>query len=397
MGDAVKTLRSILFWSHLTVGAAAGVVILIMSATGAILAMKPQILNLVERQVRFVEPHGPRLAPSALLAAARDHRPGVQPVSFTLDNSDPSVSAAIGFPQGATVYVDPYSAAVLGEGSTTAQNVFRTVENWHRWLAVSGDNRANARSITGAANVGFLLLGLSGIYLWWPRKWSAQHTRAILVFKRGARGRARDFNWHNVIGFWCAPVIVIMTATGVVMSYPWANAMLYRAAGSPLPNVGGGPRGARQAGQDRPVERVEIDPSQIDVLWSRAEQQMPTWRVMTMRLPERAGGPAAFTISDRTSWNAFARSQLTLDSTTGDVHSWQPYSGTTRGQKARGWVRFGHTGELGGRTGQVMAGLACLGGVFLVYTGISLAIRRLIQFVARSRRVVIMPCEAESE
>ena len=390
----MKTLRSILFWSHLAVGAIAGVVILIMSATGAILAMKPQILNLVERQVRFVESRGERLAPSALIVAARDHRPDVQPLSFTLDNSESSVSAAIGFPQGVAVYVDPYSGAVLGEGSTASQNFFRTVENWHRWLAVSADNRAGARSVTGAANFGFLLLALSGISLWWPRKWSAQHTRAILVFKRGARGRPRDFNWHNVIGFWCAPVIVIMTAPGVVMSYPWANDLLYRAAGSPLPIAGGG-RGGPGGGERQ--GRVGIDPSQIDVLWTRAEQQMPTWRVMTMRLPERAGGPAAFTISDRTSWNAFARSQLTLDSATGDVRSWQPYSATTRGQKARGWIRFGHTGELGGRTGQAIAGVACLGGVFLVYTGISLAIRRLIQFIARSRRVVIIPREIESD
>jgi len=149
----VKTLRSILFWSHLAVGAIAGVVILIMSATGAILAMKPQILNLVERQVRFVESRGERLAPSALIVAARDHRPDVQPLSFTLDNSESSVSAAIGFPQGVAVYVDPYSGAVLGEGSTASQNFFRTVENWHRWLAVSADNRAGTRSVTGELRI----------------------------------------------------------------------------------------------------------------------------------------------------------------------------------------------------------------------------------------------------
>jgi uncharacterized iron-regulated membrane protein len=43
----------------------------------------------------------------------------------------------------------------------------------------------------------------------------------------------------------------------------------------------------------------------------------------------------------------------------------------------RGWLRFAHTGELGGLTGQIIAGVGCLGGVFLVGTGLSLAFRRL--------------------
>ena len=43
----------------------------------------------------------------------------------------------------------------------------------------------------------------------------------------------------------------------------------------------------------------------------------------------------------------------------------------------RGWLRFAHTGELGGLPGQLVAGIGCLGGVMLVYTGLSLAFRRL--------------------
>jgi uncharacterized iron-regulated membrane protein len=96
-----------------------------------------------------------------------------------------------------------------------------------------------------------------------------------------------------------------------------------------------------------------------------------------MRLPSRQAGPVAFTITDGANWNAFARSTLTLDSMSGDTIQWQPYEGGNLGQKVRGWLRFAHTGELGGLTGQIAAGLGCLGGVFLVCTGLSLAFRRL--------------------
>jgi uncharacterized iron-regulated membrane protein len=97
-------------------------------------------------------------------------------------------------------------------------------------------------------------------------------------------------------------------------------------------------------------------------------------------------------MSDRNHWNSFARSTLTLDASTGADVRWEPYDQGSRGQKLRGWLRFAHTGELGGRAGEAVAGLASAGGAFLVYTGISLALRRLAAW--RARRRASLPTEA---
>src|SRR5262245_55878918 len=369
----MKRLRSVLFWMHLTAGVMAGLVILIMSFTGAVLAMKPQIVKAIDRRVRVVAPRRePRVPASALVAAVRAGRPGATATSLTIDR-DPAASAAVGI-EGATIYVDPYEGSVLGEGSTRTQTFFRTIENWHRWIGLSAENRALAKSITGASNLAFLALAVSGVYLWWPRKWSAQHTRPILAFKRAATARARDFNWHNVIGFWCAPVIIVMTATATVLSYAWASDLLYRAMGSTPPSAN------RAAPPSVARSTSALTAEQIDRAWTRADALMPTWSVMTVRLPNQGSGAISFTISDRRSWNVFARSQLTVDTASGEVRQWQPYENFSLGQKARGWFRFAHTGELAGITGQLIAGVACAGGVALVWTGLSLALRRLVNW-----------------
>ena len=83
---------------------------------------------------------------------------------------------------------------------------------WHRYIAQSGDARPRGKMITGACNVGFLFLAVSGIYLWWPRSWTGTALRNVITFKRGLSGKARDWNWHNVIGFWSAPVLIVLTA-----------------------------------------------------------------------------------------------------------------------------------------------------------------------------------------
>jgi uncharacterized iron-regulated membrane protein len=110
---------------------------------------------------------------------------------------------------------------------------------------------------------------------------------------------------------------------------------------------------------------------------------------MIIRMPARPGGPVAFSMSDREYWNSFARSTLTLDGRTGAEVRWEPYAASSAGQKLRGWMRFAHTGELGGLAGEAVAGLASAGGGFLVWTGIALALRRFSAWRARRRAAAL--------
>ncbi|MEO8259348.1 MAG: PepSY domain-containing protein [Acidobacteriota bacterium] len=419
----MKLFRSVLFWTHLTAGAVTAVVILVMSFTGVVLALKPQIQDWVERDVRYVTPPGsPRLGAHALLTAVKTANPAASPQTLVLA-SDPGTAATVNLGRDGTVYVDPYTGAVLGTGSAATTRFFQSMTSWHRYMGATGEYRATGRSATGIGNLAFLLLAVTGLYIWWPKQLTLQYLKPILCFRRTSTGRARDFNWHNTIGFWCLIPIVIMTVSGAVISYPWASNLVYRLTGSPVPagrgggtaaaaenrggrggeqarggerprggdpgrgegnTRGGAPRGEgaarpdgpREAGGE-PREAPAVIPAGLDQIWARAERQVPTWSLLSMRLPNRDDGPVAFTITDGAHWNAFARSNLTLNAASGDVIQWQPYEAGSLGQKARGWMRFAHTGELGGLTGQVIAGLGCLGGVFLVYTGLALALRRL--------------------
>ena len=104
-----------------------------------------------------------------------------------------------------------------------------------------------------------------------------------------------------------------------------------------------------------------------------------------MRIQERTNGPLSFTITDATHWNPFARSQLIVSGRSGEMVRWEPCNGTSRGQRWRLWARFAHTGEPGGLTGQVIAGLASAAGALLVYTGLSLAFRRLARALKPAR------------
>jgi uncharacterized iron-regulated membrane protein len=381
----MKAIRSVLFWTHLSAGMLGGVVILVMSFTGVALALRPQIQNWIDSDVRYVAPVGQRLAPHDLLMRVQNAK-GEAPQSLALV-SEADVAALVGLPGEGNVYVNPYTGEILGKQSERAIAFFQSMVSWHRYMGAEGESRATGRAWTGASNLGFLVLGLTGLYIWWPKQLTARHLRPIVWFRSTSTAKARDFNWHNTIGFWCLIPIVIMTASGAVISYPWATNLVYRLSGSPVPPArGAGPGGGGAAAEGRggggaaPAAARAVIPDALNQVVAAAERQVPTWQQLSFRLPTRAGGPVSFTIVDGAQWNDFARSQLTVNSATAEVAQWQPYEAQNRGQKVRGWLRFAHTGELGGLLGQIVAGIGCLGGMFLVYTGLALAYRRLVNW-----------------
>jgi uncharacterized iron-regulated membrane protein len=202
-----------------------------------------------------------------------------------------------------------------------------------------------------------------------------------MLFDCRLRGRARDFNWHNVIGIWCAPVLLVVTLTGLVMSYQWANNLLFALTGNEAPPPAqrpAAPEGEDQ-GANRPASRSDETrvPAGLDGLWQRAERQVPGWVTISLRMPPRPDGPLTFVIQEPVGWHPAPRSQLVLNASTGEIVKWEPFAGQNLGRRLRAWVRPLHTGEAGGITGQAVAGIASAGATVLVWTGLLLAWRRL--------------------
>jgi len=310
----------------------------------------------------------------AFLAQALQ-RESDQAVSVTW-RSQPNSTVELVYSRSRTVFLISYNGQILEDRAVKLRSFFYGAENIHRWLGVSGANRPLARAITGAANLLFLFLGCSGLYLGWPRKWTWNALKTGTTLRRGLSGRARDFNWHNAIGFWmCLPLFVIVVCS-TAMSYQWANNLVYRLSGSPIPTPSSGQRPVERAG-----ERLELEG--LNATCAAAEKKMAGWQSITMRLPTGKSPNVTFLIDAGDGGRPDQRAQLTLNRGRGEEVRWEPFSNNSRGRQIRAWMRFAHTGEAGGALGQGIASAVSLGGVFLAYTGISMAVRRFLGWRSR--------------
>ena len=207
-------------------------------------------------------------------------------------------------------------------------------------------------------------------------------------------------------------MIFFLTLTGLVISYPaignWLYAQQPPGGALPAPRRGaaaerrrGRARARRTARRGRAEGREEkpLTPESfagLDRAFALAKGQMPDWTLVVLRLPARPGAPAAVALTDSASRSPYGRSSLTVDLKSGEIAKWEPFAGFATGRKLRNAARWTHTGEILSWPGQIVAGLASLGGAFLVWTGLALSWRRFRAWrAAGARRTAPVPSGAE--
>ena len=376
-------MRRLLFWLHLGAGLTAGVVIALMSLTGALLTYEKQVTAWADGYKVEPPPPGRPVSVEALLRGAQAAHPSSSPSSVTV-HVDPSRPAAVSLGRDGTLFMNPFTAEPFGQGNVKVRDFFRSVTAWHRWLALEGSDRSAGRAITGASNLLFLLLVMSGLFLWWPRSWTPASLKAIVLFRSGVSGKARDFNWHNVIGFWSCVPLFFVVATAVVISYPWASDLLYVVTGSeppPRPSV----RTAPLPGPTPREAPKALDTTGLDAAWAVASAHAPGWRTLSLRVPESPKGDLVFSIDTSTgAIRPDLRSQLVVARGPARVIRHETYAAQIPGRRLRTWARFTHTGEAFGLAGQSIAGVVSAGSLLLVWTGFALSWRRFRAYRART-------------
>jgi len=387
----MKLFRKVLFWMHLCTGLFAAIVVVIMSVTGLLLTYELQLQQWEAGGTVAVpaSPQTERLPLEALIVAGGSRQTG--PPSTIAVSSDPAQAVTLSWGREATVMVNPYTGEVLPEAPTTVRDGLVTLRSWHRWLGQEGESRDFGKSITGVCNMAFLFIVVSGIYLWFPRKWALSNFRAVALFKSGLAGKARDFNWHNVIGVWSMIPLFFIVFSGAVISYPWVSDLVYTAFGEEAPTrpAPGGPGGPPRGGGGPPGEKEEapappaLEDFNFSAFLAGADAAATDWRTVRINLPASAHEPVTVAVDRGSGRQPHLQSTLTLDRKTGKVLKTANFSDQTPGAQARRLLRFAHTGEVGGVVGQTLAGLVSAGAVVLAYTGIALAWRRFRAWLAR--------------
>lgn len=219
------TFKKINAWFHLWLGLASGIIVVILSITGCILVFEHEIKALRPWMKAENPENRDFLPPSVLYKSVEKAMPGreIEAVWYYGENRTAQLQI---HECDSTIYVNPYTAEVVA--MVKNEDLFHFIKEGHYYLWFP---KKIGEQVTGWGTFIFFLITISGLILWWPKKWTKKTREQSFKIKWSAKFKRLNYDLHNVLGFYSLLIALIMAFTALMMSFAWFNKSVFWIAG----------------------------------------------------------------------------------------------------------------------------------------------------------------------
>ncbi|MBW8684333.1 PepSY-associated TM helix domain-containing protein [Chitinophaga rhizophila] len=219
------TVKKLIGKVHLWLGFISGLGVFIIAVTGCILAFQQEIESITKPYLHTPSRQGEKpLPPSVLKAIAMKEVTDKQPNGINYPGADKSVSVMF---YGAEpdyyyqVFMDPYTGKVINVWSEES-DFFHFILHGHYYLWLPPKI---GQPVTASVTLIFVVMLISGLVLWWPKNKAAARQR--FTIKWDAKWRRKNYDLHNVLGFYILAIGLLLATTGLVWGFEWFSKSLY--------------------------------------------------------------------------------------------------------------------------------------------------------------------------
>ncbi len=327
-------MKRLLFNLHLIIGLAAAVVLILLSLSGAIIAFEPELNRAMHPELTKIAVTGPVMNWDAVKASVEQQAPGWKLNRFYFpDRPEWSTYARLRSTKTHEVrqiYVNQYTGKILGSTEDGPDLLIR-IHDLHVNLLTGKMKSRPGSLIVMAGTWSLLVLSITGIILWFPRK--------VFHFRASSPGPRLNRDLHMSLGFWSSLAMFAFAITGIGLHYQTGK----------LLTLLNRPQNAT-AGQGH-------GPS-IEGMLQTGREALPGAAIPRLLLSEKAGEPVFLYMRFPEDKTPAGRSFVTLDPKTGRVLSvgssrTAPVMQTALVQ----YTREIHTGTLWGIPTRILAAL----------------------------------------
>lgn len=259
---------------HLWLGLGSGIVVLIVSITGCLFVFQKEVNDIYYRDILFVTPrHTPVLPVSELKKKAQEALGPDKPVLSITTYPRPDMAwefmaykgndTAFSY-QGTIEYyesalVNPYTGKVTGI-IDYKHNFFSVVKGIHWSLLL---NSTYGQPIVGWSTFIFVILLITGLIMWWPRKWNKSNRDKSFKIKWKASFKRVNYDLHNVLGFYALLIALVIALTGMVWAFKWFQTTVYVVAAASVT-----PPEIKEYESSVPASKITGDP--LDIAYNKA-------------------------------------------------------------------------------------------------------------------------------
>ena len=208
-------MRKAIFQIHLWTGIGVGLYILVISVTGSILVYSGDLYRWATPPPLAIVPAGSPLSDDQLKEAALLAYPGYQVTRIVRFNSAKAATeiSLVGDGGAKRRLFNPYTGQDLRDSVSFRIRLVSGLVDLHYNLLAG----ATGRILNGVGAVFSLVLGLTGLVIWWPgiAKW-----RRGLTLHRRVGWKRVNWDLHSAVGWWSFGFVLLFGITGVYLSFP---------------------------------------------------------------------------------------------------------------------------------------------------------------------------------
>ncbi|WP_017256819.1 PepSY-associated TM helix domain-containing protein [Pedobacter arcticus] len=364
--------RKVNNWLHLWLGLGSGIIVFIVCITGCIWVFNEEIDALLAPETVIQQQDKPVLVPSQL-AKITTQLYTDKNILYVTYQQGRAVNVGIGSRQGegATLKVNPYTGDVISNKQRKKGDVnfFDFILSGHRFLWMPYEI---GRPIVNYATLIFVVLLITGLVWWYPKKWNKKTTEKSFKIKWGGSFKRVNLDLHNVLGFYSLLFLLAIALTGMVYGIKWYSESMYWATS------GGQSLGefSRLKSDSLQTEKFYASEQAIDKAFLFAMAENPKAEGFYYSFPDTAKASSVISIYVYPTSGQFYNNksyqfdQHTLKQLKGTSPVYdQDYEQAGFGGKLRKMNYDIHVGSILGFPGKVLAFLASLIGASLPITG----------------------------
>lgn len=354
---------------HLWMGIGSGIILFLVCLSGTFLTFEEELKALTVKEFK-IENTAKHKKSFETLITNLSQEGIINRVTVPDDNSKPlefNIKTSPKERRGSTFYVDPYSGNYEKAQKSYLDGFFMTMFKMHRWLLL--DTKIG-RPIVGVATIIFLFLAISGVILWFPKKWKWKAFKPGFKIKFSANWKRINHDLHNTLGFYACIFLVIMCLTGLCWSFVW-----YKDAGSAV--LGAKVFGNRGGGQTI-NSQVTNENEQIPVenILSIANDIFDYEGNTTITLPKTATDTYSITKRKVSGWSPVTTDKLIID-IDGTVLKEEWFNDKPLNVQIASLIKPIHTGQIFGTFSKIIYFIACLIATSLPITGTIIWLNKL--------------------
>ena len=241
-----------------------------------------------------------------------------------------------------------------------------TMFRMHRWLLLDS---AIGRPIVGVATIIFILLSISGLVLWFPKKLKWKNLKSGFRIKTKANWKRVNHDLHNTLGFYSLILIIIMCLTGLCWSFEGYRDLASSVLGTKVFNRGGGP-----AYEALPLE--ESEKVSLQEVYQLAQAEFPFEGKISIGLPSEENPVYSIRKYNSSAFSPVIADNLVVDEA-GEIQEKIIFREKPMNEQVASLIKPIHLGEIYGTFSKVIYFIVCLIATSLPITGTIIWLNKL--------------------